>query len=338
MANELSIKSQQGIVDYATDYVRKNNIILSQNYDLPRAMNSLYLNLLQVKDKNQRPALEVCSEVTIREAVMDCVNKELNVSKAQGYYIVYGDKLQFQPSYFGLSKMARDLAGVNIMSNVIREGEDADVESRIDGSLVVHHKPSIKCLNNKIVAVYAVATDVSTGRVVNSDIMSSEEAKKSLAKSKTGGTVAKEFEHEMMRKVVERRLAKHFINKSSDAMRMTITNPDGSVVNINSYDDMLDNDNFVDYSYTINTDEQIESEKEKYVPKEEDKISAYDLKLDPIGPSVDVPEGAIEIDYNLVKGGANKEHFKVVPNSFNKATYTCMAVVLDDEGKSLIGG
>lgn len=319
--NEIMIKSQQGIVDFANEYIKKNNIIVSQKYDLPKAMNSLYLNLIQVKDKDNRPALEVCSEVSIREAVMECVNKELNVSKSQGYYIVYKDKLQFQPSYFGLAKMARDYAGVNIMSNVIRDGEDADVESRIDGSLVVHHKPSIKCLNNKIVAVYAVATDVSSGRVVNSDIMSTEEAKKSLAKSKTGGSVAKEFEHEMLRKVVERRLAKHFINKSSDAMRMTITNPDGSVVNINSYDDMLDDDNFVDCSYTINTDEQIEKEASKYIPAENDKVSADDLKLDTIIPVADIPEGAIEISYGEYKN--NKERYTMVAGTYNPSTKTC---------------
>ena len=211
-------------------------------------MNSLYLNLIQVKDKNGKNALEVCSDVSIREAVMECVNKELNVSRAQGYYIVYGDKLQFQPSYFGLSKMARDLAGVEIKSNVIRDGEEADIETRIDGSIIIHHKPSIKCLNNKIIAVYAVATDVETGRVVNSDIMSVEEAKKSLAKSKTGGAVAKEFEHEMLRKVVERRLAKHIINKADDSMMLTITDENGKTTRVNEYSDMLDDD----YDYTIN--------------------------------------------------------------------------------------
>ena len=69
-------------------------------------------------------------------------------------------------------------------------------------------------------------------------------------------------------------------------------------------------------------------------------MTSENLSLGNLSPidSADVPEGAIEIDYNLVKGGANKEHFKVIPNSFNKSTYTCMAVVLDDEGKSLIGG
>lgn len=325
--NELSIKTREGIVGFANDYIKNNNIIVSQKYDLPKAMNNLYLNLLQVQNKDKKPALEVCSEVSIREAVMECVNKELDVSKAQGYFIPYGDKLQFQPSYFGLSKMAKDLAGVNIFSNVIREGEEADMETRIDGSIIVHHKPSIKCLNNKIKAVYAVATDIKTGRVVNSDVMSVEEAKKSLAKSKTGGAVAKEFEHEMLRKVVERRLAKHFINKTDDSMRLTITNPDGSVINVNSYDDMLDEDNFVDCSYTINTDEQIEKETSKYIPSENDVITADDLKLDDISePTTEVPEGAIEIRYSEYKD--NQDKYQMVKDSYNPATKTVMVTVI----------
>lgn len=325
MNNEIAIKSQQGIVDYANEYIKNNNIIVSKNYDLGKAMNSLYLNLIQVKDKNGKLALDVCSDASIREAVMECVNKELNVSRSQGYYIVYGDKLQFQPSYFGLSKMARDLANVNIFTNVIRDGEEADLETRIDGSIIIHHKPSIKCLNNKIVAVYAVATDINSGRVVNSDIMSTEEAKKSLAKSKTGGTVAKEFEHEMLRKVIERRLAKHFINKADDSMMLTITDANGNVTRVNQYEDMLDSD----FEYTINTDEQISKEKEKYIPTENSTITADDLKLDAIDePIAEIPDGAIEIDYNEVKGGKNRDKYRIIPNTFNKERYTCMVEVI----------
>ena len=320
MNNEITIRSQQGIVDYANEYIKNNNIIVSKNYDLGKAMNSLYLNLIQVKDKNGKPALEVCSDVSVREAVMECVNKELNVSRSQGYYIVYGDKLQFQPSYFGLSKMARDLANVNIFTNVIRDGEDADMETRIDGSIIIHHKPSIKCLNNKIIAVYAVASDVDTGRVVNSDIMSTEEAKKSLAKSKTGGAVAKEFENQMLRKVVERRLAKHFINKADDSMMITITDENGKVTRVNNYNDMLNDE----YDFTINTDEQIAHEKEKFIPTEDSKITAKDLKLDnePEQEQVELPEGAFEMSYKEYK--ANVDKYEMVKGSWNAETRTVM--------------
>lgn len=325
MKQEVAITTQDGIMQFASNYVRNNNIILSKNYDLTTAMNNLYLNLIQVEDKNHNRAIDVCTPVSIQEAVMKCINEELDVGKKQGYFIPYGKSLTFQPSYFGNVKKARALARVRIVSNVIRDGEQAEIETRVDGSIIIKHKPSIKCLNNKIVAVYAVATDIDTDRVVNSDIMSIEEVKRSWLKSQTGCKVGKEFEHEMSRRTVENRLAKHFINKADDSERIYITDASGKEIEVKNYDDLIDVD------YTINTDEQIASEKEKYQPEENaDIITAEDLKLDPLADTT-LPEGAIEIDYSLVKGGANKDKYKIVPNTFNKETYTCYAIPLESE-------
>lgn len=322
MAQEVSIKSQDGIFDFAKDYVKNNNIILAKNYDLQTAMSNLYLNLIQVEDKNGKKALEVCTKESIQEAVMQCINNGLDIGKKQGYFIPRGDKLTFMSSYFGNVKQAKATSRVSIISNVIRDGEQADIETRVDGSIIVHHKPSIKCLNKKIIAAYAVATDMDTGRVVNSDIMSIEEIKKSWLKSTNGCKVGKEFEHEMAKRTIENRLAKHFINKSDDSEKLFITDKDGNQIVVKNYDELVADQ----YDYTINTDEQIQKEKEKYEPKaEEDVVSVEDLKLDPIEPISDIPEGAIEIDYNLVRGGANKDKYRVVPNSFNKDKYTCYA-------------
>lgn len=330
MKQELSIRTQDGILDFAQNYVRNNNIILSKNYDIQTAMANLYLNLIQVEDKNHKPALEVCTPASIQEAVMKCINEELDVGKKQAYFIPYGDKLTCQASYFGNVKKARALSRVKIISNVIRDGEQAEIETRVDGSIIVKHKPSIKCLNNKIVAVYAVATDIDTNRVVNSDIMSIEEVKKSWLKSQNGCKVGKEFEHEMSRRTVENRLAKHFINKADDSERIYITDANGNEIEVKNYDELIDVD------YTIDTNEQIISEKTPYRPEEnEDVLTADDLKLDPLADTT-IPEDAVEIDYNLVKGGANKNLFQIVPNSFNKSSYTCFAVPLNEEALELL--
>lgn len=321
MKQELSIRTQDGILDFAQTYVRNNNIILSKNYDVKTAMANLYLDLIQVVNKNGKPALEVCTPESIQEAITKCINEELDVGKDQAYLICYGDKLICQPSYFGNVKKARALTRVRIFSNVIRDGEQADIEARLDGSIIIHHKPSIKCLNNKIIAVYAVATDIDTNRVVNSDIMSIEEVKKSWLKSQNGGKTAKEFEHEFARKTVENRLAKHFVNKSDDSERIFIRDANGNETEVKNYDELL-----IDVDYTIDTDEQIAHEKEKYTPKEgESVITAEDLKLDPI-EQVKLPEDAIEIDYNEVRAGKNKDKYRVVPNTFNKEKYTCFVV------------
>jgi recombination protein RecT len=321
MKNEIQLteKSQSGILSFANDFIKNNNIILSKSFDLPTAMTSLFLNLQQVKDRQDRPALEVCSPVSIQEAVIQCINEEINVGKKQGYFIVYGDKLTFQPSYFGNVKKAKAMARVKINSNVIREDEQADIETRIDGSIIIKHKPSIKCLNKPIVAVYAVATDIDSERVVNSDIMSMQEVKRSWLKSQNGGKVAKEFEHEMARRTVENRLAKHFINKSDDTERIIVTDANGNDIVVSNYDELPQ----VDVEYTINSDEQIERETKKYEPKEEDTITLDDLQLEPIDPRVapEIPEGAIKMAYKEYKN--NQDKYELVKGSYSEIDRTC---------------
>ena len=320
MANEVAtLKSQEGIVEYARGYVLSNNIILGKGYNLPVAMNNMWLTLLASNEKNK--CLEKCSELSIRKAVEDCINKELDTGKTQGYFIPYGNELQFQSSYFGEIKRARDVANVNINSWVIYEGEQVDIETRVDGSLIVRHKPSFKCFGNPIIGAYAIATDVSSGRVINSDIMGLKELKVSLAKSKAGGTVAKEFPHEMYRRTVSKRLAKHIVNTSDDSLKLTITDTDGKVITISNSDDVYSFD-----EYTINTDEQIAKESAKYEPTEADIVTAKDLKLDAIQSEVvDIPENAVEISYGEYKN--NKEKYTMVSGSYNPSTKTCLVIV-----------
>lgn len=317
-------RTQEGILSLANQIISNENRILSKKYDLPKAMFSVYTNLVNAKMPNGKPAIESCTDLSIIDAVTYCVQNELTPSKSQGYFIPYGNELKFMPSYFGLVKMAKDLCGVNIVSNVIRDGEQADVEVRSDGVMIIHHKPNIKCLNKKIIAVYSIATHIGSGRVVFTNLMSTEEAKKSWLKSQNGCKVGKEYEHEMLIRTSERRTAKHLINKSNDQMLISITDKDGN----QEYIDESYLANPIDYEYTIDADElksDTEKETSRFKPTEEDVVSVEDLKLDPIEPISDIPEGAIEIDYNLVRGGANKDKYRVVPNSFNKDKYTCYA-------------
>lgn len=320
MKQEIQIKTQDGIFDFAQEYVKNNNILLSKNYDLQTAMSNLYLNLIQVTDGKGNLALEVCTKESIQEAVMQCINNGIDVGKKQGYFIPRGNKLTYMNSYFGNVKQARTTSRVRIFSNVIREGEQAEPEARIDGSLVIHHKPSIKCLNKKIVAVYAVATDIDTGRVINSDVMSMEEIRKSWLKSSNGAKVAREFEHEMARRTVENRLAKHFINKSDDSQKMFITDSNGNEIEVKTYKELPS-----EYEYTIDTAEQIEKEKAKYDPApEENVISVEDLQLEPISENIDIPETAQEIQYKEYKDNTDK--YTMVKGSYDNVKKTCLVI------------
>jgi recombination protein RecT len=327
MSNELVVteRTQEGFLTLAQNIIKNENRILSKSYDLPKAMTSIYTNLMATKTPNGKLAIDVCSNLSIKNAITFCLQNELSPSKSQGYFIPYGDDLKFMPSYFGLVKMAKDLCGVNIVSNVIREGEQADVSVRSDGVMIINHKPSIKCLNNKIIAVYSIATHIGSGRIVLTNIMSVEEAKRSWAKSPTGCKVGKEFEHEMLIRTSERRLAKHLINKSNDSMMISIANEDGTYTPID--ESYLANP--IETQYTIDAEfmeDDIAKESARFEPTEDDIITADDLKLDEIEPVIEAPDGAIEISYSEYKN--NKDKYNMVKGSYNANKKTCLVEVI----------
>jgi recombinational DNA repair protein RecT len=324
MANELQIKTQADVLALADNFIKTNNIITSKKYNVENAMVSLFTNVLSAKDKQGKSVLETCTPLSIQNAVYECITNELTPSKKQTYFIPYGNELTSQTSYFGNVKKARDVANVTIHSQVVREGDSIDVEMRANGTMLIRHKPNIKSLNKDIIMAYAVASNPTTGDVVDSDIMTIEEIKKSWAKSRSGGAVSKEFPHEMARRTVTNRLAKHFINTSDDSNKIIITNPDGTQIQLNEYDDLINTD------YTINTDEQESFENEPFNPETNDYVvTAENLSLGNLSPidSADIPEGAFEIPYAEYKN--NKEKYLMVKDSYNSSKKTCMVQILE---------
>ena len=76
-----------------------------------------------MKDKSGRPALEVCTRESIANSLLDMVVQGLSPAKTQCYFIVYGNKLQMNRSYFGTQAVLKRLTNVkDIWSNVIYEG------------------------------------------------------------------------------------------------------------------------------------------------------------------------------------------------------------------------
>lgn len=316
--NELQITSQENLIKLANDFIVKNAIIPSKSFNVTNAMVALYTNVLTVKDKNGKMALETCTPASIQNAVYECITKELTPSKKQAYFIPYGNELQLQTSYFGNQKIARDVAGVVINSMVVHEGDQIDVEVRVNGTMIIKHKPNITCLNKPIIMAYAVACNEVTGEVINSDIMTIEEIRKSWAKSRSKDmTVSKEFPHEMARRTVTNRLAKHIINTSDDSRDVYITDIDGRRIKVNKYEDLPQET----FDYTIDTDAN-----ETYTPETatENVVTAKDLKLDnePAQEQVEIPEGAFEMSYKEYK--ANVDKYEMVKGSWNAETRTVM--------------
>lgn len=233
--NKVSLRTQEGLIAIANTYLKKNgDVILPPNYDVNDAVKALYLDLVQKKDKQGRPALEICTRESIENVVQQYVSRGLNVAKKQCNIIPFGNSLTMIEGYFGMQKEAKTYAGVRINSDVIYEGEHFNVNKRTDGVKIFDHKPDFsKFDTDKIIGAYAIAIN-DKGEIVDSDLMTMKEIKRSWGQSRSGGDVHKAFPVEMCRKTVIGRLAKKFVNTSDDSNKFEIVNSDIGDVEINA--------------------------------------------------------------------------------------------------------
>lgn len=299
--NKVALRSQEGLVALAQNYLQNNgSVILPPNYDVNDAVKALYLKALQTTNKQGKPALDVCTRESIEQVVQNYVSRGLNVAKNQCYLVCYGNTLTLQDSYFGKEKQAKAYAGVDIHSNVIYKGEEVSIETRSNGTKVINHKPDFSKFDiNNIIGAYAVATK-EDGTVVDSEIMTMEEIKRSWAKSQSGGTVHKEFPVEMARKTVIGRLAKGFINTSDDSNKFSSVNSDMGEF-------------YVDEE--MNADLIIEDPQ----PKKTAKSSADSEEPEMVVEELDGEETK-EIKYSEFKN--NKTKYRAVPNSYDEERKT----------------
>lgn len=83
------------------ELTNKGRLNLPKNYSVGNALSSAWLIIQDLKDKNNKPALEVCTKESIANALLEMAILGLNPVKKQGYFIVYGNRLGWFTSYFG---------------------------------------------------------------------------------------------------------------------------------------------------------------------------------------------------------------------------------------------
>ena len=80
--------------------VAEGNLSFPAGYNASNAIQSAWMIIQDTKDRDNRPALDVCTMGSVMKAMLDTVIMGLNPAKKQVYYIVYGNKLEAQRSYF----------------------------------------------------------------------------------------------------------------------------------------------------------------------------------------------------------------------------------------------
>jgi len=219
----MSNKNQVAIIQKdITDDVNKSlarlqddGLQLPANYNASNALKSAFFKLQEVKDRNGKPALEVCSKASIANALLDMVVQGLSPAKTQCYFIVYGDQLQLNRSYFGTQAVLKRLTNVkDIWANVIFDGDVFDYEIAGGREKLLKHETNFLNRDNDILGAYAVVKTSDDEEILT--VMTRKEIETSWSQAKTKN-VQNKFPQEMAKRTVINRAAKAFINTSDDS-------------------------------------------------------------------------------------------------------------------------
>ena len=238
MTNQVVQKKQPKLTDVVLKRInnmkKTQELSLPKNYNASNALNSAFLALQKVKDRSNRPALQVCSHDSIVKSLLDMTLQGLSPAKEQCYFIVYGNELQMQRSYFGTVAAVKRLDGVKkVRAEVIHEGDEFEIGSNEDMELVVKKFiPKFENQDKPIVGAFAL---IKTDEGIDYTVMTKAEIDKSWAQTRQkNNKVQKNFGQEMAKRTVLNRAAKMFINTSDDSDLLT-----GAIneTTTNEYDD-----------------------------------------------------------------------------------------------------
>ena len=203
-------------------FQKDGSMILPKNYSVENHMKSAWLALQEVEDKEHNKALQICTKESIANSLLDMVLQGLSVSKKQGYFIMYGNKLIFQRSYFGTIALAKRAGGMvsEPVANVIYEGDDFqyEIDPKTAKVSIIKHSQKLENIDNsKIKGAYALVTLADGTTQVT--IMSMQQIRAAWGQGATKGNspAHKNFAEEMAKKTVIGRACKAIINSSDDA-------------------------------------------------------------------------------------------------------------------------
>lgn len=203
-------------------FQKDGSMILPKNYSVENHMKSAWLALQEVEDKEHQKALQICTKESIANSLLDMVLQGLSVSKKQGYFIVYGNKLIFQRSYFGTIALAKRAGGMvsEPVANVIYDGDDFqyEIDPKTAKVAIIKHSQKLENIDNsKIKGAYALVTLADGTTQVT--IMSMQQIRAAWGQGATKGNspAHKNFAEEMAKKTVIGRACKAIINSSDDA-------------------------------------------------------------------------------------------------------------------------
>ena len=176
---------------------------------------------------NGVPVLECCSQTSILQCLLDSCAKGLDFSELQVYFIPRAGQMTIMESVYGrivrakrASKNYKPIVQYVHESDVFEFGTDLETGRTV----IKKHETCLENLDKPIIAAYTYVTDNDGDTEVF--IMTRREWITSWKKSSNGGSVAKEFERDMIFRTIIKKATKSLVNSNSNNFVPTMDEED----------------------------------------------------------------------------------------------------------------
>ena len=158
MAKEVQLKQNVGDQVIArVNSLCEVGFTIPKGYSVVNAIKASMLVLQDLKDKNGKSALEVCTPVSIQKALFFMATKGLDASKNTAYFLVRGNQLCLHESYFGkVCQVKRIYPNWTPCPVVIRDGDDFEmgIDVMTGKKFVKKHETKLENMDKGFVGGY----------------------------------------------------------------------------------------------------------------------------------------------------------------------------------------
>lgn len=234
MAQNNQLKTNVGDQVIArVEELNKVGFVMPKDYLYVNAIKASMLVLQELKDKNGKPALEVCTPNSVASALFEMAIKGLDVSKKTAYFICRGDKLCLHESYFGKAlQVKRIYPNFDPHPVVIHEGDEFvyAIDPETGYKKLVKHEQKLENLDKDFVGAYMYIPTADGKQDLY--IMSKRQIMQAWSKSSSREmSVHKSFSEKMCSKTLVNSACNMIINSTPDLAYAANENEDGEEYN-----------------------------------------------------------------------------------------------------------
>lgn len=131
--------------------------VMPKDFNYVNAIKASMMVLQELKDKDGKLATEVCTPVSIQQALFKMCVGGLDASKKQCYFIVRGTQLCYQESYFGKAlQVKRIFPNWEPLPRVVYKGDDFAFTTDIKTGrrVLLRHEQTLESLDADFVGAY----------------------------------------------------------------------------------------------------------------------------------------------------------------------------------------